>query len=174
MTSTAQGRASRTRGHTAERRVAAHLRDHGFPDAATSRSALGHDGTRQAGDLVDVPGLCIDVKDVAGSAWPTWLRQARAEAEPAGLVPVVVRRTRGNPDVGEWVAVADWDWVPLSCRIRVGSTRSMAALLAMGDDRWCANESDGGQACPAMVDLGGGWIAMRFSDVVASAKGMAP
>ncbi len=176
MTSTTQGRAARRRGHVAECRVAAYLRDHGFPDAATSRSALGHDGTRQPGDIVGVPGLCIDVKDVARSAFPTWLRQARAEAEPGGLIPVVVRRTRGNPDVGEWIAVVSNGTRPFdgSCRTVLGSIHSVKAHLERSASWTC-----GGEGCPPMVALTDGWTlgewnATRFAHVVTLAEGMAP
>lgn len=160
----ATGRAARTRGHSAERRVAAHLRDHGFPDAATSRSALGHDGTRQPGDIVGVPGLCISVKDVAGSAFPTWLRQARAEAEPAGLIPVVVRRTRGNPDVGEWIAVADWAGLGYVVVPAITPRPKWEALVVNAEERGWEDVVVGSD----------GWAAMRFATLVARAKGMAP
>jgi hypothetical protein len=44
--------------------------------------------------------VVIEVKDVKGSAWPTWCRQAEAEA--GGRPWIVVRRERGNTDVGSW------------------------------------------------------------------------
>jgi hypothetical protein len=94
------GAASRRRGHDAERKVAAWLRANGYPDAATTRSALGHDGFHAPGDVLGVPGVVIEVKDVKGSAWPTWCRQAEAEAE--GRPWIVVRRERGVTDVGNW------------------------------------------------------------------------
>lgn len=91
------GRANRRRGADAERAVVAWLRRHGYPDA---RRYLAGDG-RQPGDIDAIPGVCIEVKDCASSAWPTWCRQARAEAGPH-RVAVVVRRLRGAPDVGSW------------------------------------------------------------------------
>ena len=96
------GRANRRRGHQAERAVCQYLRTHGWPDAMTTRAKLGHDGATAPGDISGVPA-CIEVKDVAGSSWPTWIAQARAEARP-GQQWIVVRRKRGTPDVGKWDA----------------------------------------------------------------------
>jgi hypothetical protein len=90
--------ANRRRGADAERQVVAFLREHGWPDA---RRYLAGDG-RQPGDVDVWPGWAIEVKDRAGSAWPTWRKQAVMEA--GGRAPVVVRRTRGVPDVGLWTA----------------------------------------------------------------------
>ena len=92
--------ANRTRGHTAERNVAAWLRDHGYPDARTTRSTLGHDGAHAPGDVIGPVGLVIEVKDVAASSYPSWCKQAEAEAN--GRPWVVVRRKRGVTDVGLW------------------------------------------------------------------------
>ena len=92
------GRANRARGARAEVAVVNWLRDHGYPDA---RRYLAGDG-RQPGDIDAIPGVSIEVKDVAASAWPTWCQQA-VDAS-GGRIPVVVRRTRGVTDVGEWQA----------------------------------------------------------------------
>ena len=89
--------AQRNRGARAEVAVVNYLRDQGWPDA---RRYLAGDG-RQPGDIDWHPLVCLEVKDVKRSSWPTWCRQAAAEARP-GMVPVVVRRTRGVTDVGEW------------------------------------------------------------------------
>lgn len=93
------GAANRRRGADAERSVVTYLRTHGWPDA---RRYLAGDG-RQPGDIDAIPGIVIEVKDVAASAWPTWCRQAEAQA---GLhrAWIVVRRTRGTRDVGQWGA----------------------------------------------------------------------
>lgn len=101
------GAANRRRGHDAERAVVNYLRNNGWPDA---RRYLSGDG-RQPGDIDFHPLICLEVKDVAASAWPTWCRQAAAEA-PTGTVPVVVRRTRGVPDPGLWECrVYQWGWL---------------------------------------------------------------
>lgn len=100
--------ANRRRGHDAERHVVQWLREHGYPEAHTTRSQLGHDGFHAPGDVVGPALLVIEVKDVAASCWPTWCRQAEAEA--GNLAWVVVRRLRGNPDVGQWPCKATTKW----------------------------------------------------------------
>ena len=102
-----RGAANRRRGANAERAVVAWLRANGYPHA---RRYLAGDG-RQPGDIDGVPGVCIEVKDIdpSRSAWPSWRAQVLAEA--GGRIPVVVRRTRGVTDVGQWEAettVLDW------------------------------------------------------------------
>lgn len=94
--------ANRRRGQRAEVAVVNWLRTHGYPDA---RRYLAGDG-RQPGDIDAIPGVVIEVKDVAASAWPTWCGQAKAEA--GGRDWIVVRRARGVTDVGEHPA-AWWD-----------------------------------------------------------------
>lgn len=90
--------ANRRRGADAERAVVRYLRSMGWDNA---RRYLAGDG-RQPGDIDFAPGVCLEVKDVASSAWPTWRAQCVAEA--GGRIPVVVRRTRGVRDVGQWEA----------------------------------------------------------------------
>jgi hypothetical protein len=105
--------ANRRRGHNAERAVVKYLRGQGFPDACTTRAKLGHDGATAPGDIDFHPLVTLEVKDVAASCWPSWCRQAAAEAR-VGLVPAVVRRTRGVPDVGAWECRVEWErwhWV---------------------------------------------------------------
>lgn len=94
-----RGRNARRRGASAENEVAKYLRTEGYPDA---RRYLAGDG-RQPGDIDWHPLVLVEVKDVAGSAWPTWCRQAIEEARE-GIAAVVVRRTRGVPDVALWQA----------------------------------------------------------------------
>lgn len=93
--------ANRRRGHDAERAVAKYLRDNGWPDACTTREKLGHDGATAPGDIDFHTLVTLEVKDVASSAWPSWCRQALAGSRP-GMIPMVVRRTRGVPHVGLW------------------------------------------------------------------------
>ena len=98
--------ANRRRGHDCERQIVRWLKTQGFPDACTTRAKLGHDGATAPGDIDFHPLVCLEAKDVAASAWPSWCRQAAAEARP-GMVPVVVRRTRTGDDVGAWEIRAD-------------------------------------------------------------------
>jgi len=103
--------AQRTRGHNCERAVARYLRRQGFDGAKTTRQMLGHDGAKAPGDVSFHPLIVLEVKDVAGSSWPSWCRQAANEA-PEGAVPAVVRRTRGVPDPGLWECrVRAWEWI---------------------------------------------------------------
>jgi hypothetical protein len=77
------------------------LRVNGYPEARTSRSALGTDGTRQKGDVLGGPaGWLIEVKNRKSSAWPTWLAEAALAAEGGKFV--VVRRLPGTSDVSRW------------------------------------------------------------------------
>lgn len=83
--------------------MVAWLRANGYPDA---RRYLAGDG-RQPGDVDFHPLVVLEVKDVAQSRWPSWCRQAAAEARE-GMVPVVVRRTRGVADPGAWECRVLW------------------------------------------------------------------
>lgn len=116
------GASNRRRGHDAERAVVRYLKERGFVDACTTRAKLGHDGATAPGDVDFHPLICLEVKDVAASAWPTWCRQAAAEA-PAGTVPVVVRRTRGEADPAGW-----------QCRIDV---RALLEWTGVDANRFC-------------------------------------
>lgn len=118
----ARGRSSRSRGHATENLVVTYLRAHGFPDAATTRSTLGHDGTRQPGDVTFSPGVVLSVKHVKTPAWPAWIREVAEEARAAGgwqagfspRVPAVVHRKLGEVNVGAWpcaVPLVHWDGV---------------------------------------------------------------
>jgi len=103
--------AARRRGHDCERQIVRYLKTEGFPDACTTRAKLGHDGATAPGDVDFHPLVCLEAKDVKQSAWPSWCRQAAAEARP-GMVPVVTRRTRSGDDVGAWKIRARWiDWM---------------------------------------------------------------
>lgn len=86
--------ANRRRGGRYESEVAKYLRSIGHEDARRYFSG----DSRQPGDIDGIPGVCIEAKDVAQSAWPSWRLQAQNEA--GKRVPIVVRRTRGNRDVG--------------------------------------------------------------------------
>lgn len=132
------GAANRRRGADAERAVVNYLRANGYPDA---RRTLAGDGL-QPGDIDFAPGIHLEVKDVASSAWPSW--RAQAVAECRGRIPIVVRRTRGVPDVGAWVAnVAVSDWFV------IGGALAYAAPVR----------------CPRTLAW---WLPMPFADVIAA------
>jgi len=108
--------AERNRGARCEVHVVNYLRSVGFPDA---RRYLAGDG-KQPGDIDAIPGVSIEVKDVAKSAWPSWRLQAVTAA--GGRIPIVLRRTRGVRDVGQWLCQVPWDrwnelggWVTMLC-----------------------------------------------------------
>lgn len=103
------GAAERRRGARAEVQVVNHLRVNGWPDA---RRYLAGDG-RQPGDIDVWPGIALEVKDRAQSAWPTWRQQALTEAGPT-RIPIVIRRERGDPDVGRWhTEITTLGWIAL-------------------------------------------------------------
>jgi hypothetical protein len=106
-TASERGASNRRKGYKAERDVVTYLRAHGYPDATTTRNALGHGGTKQPADVVGPVGCAIEVKNVTAAAWPKWLRQAVDQA--AELVPVVVRKQAGVTNVGRWPTVLRWD-----------------------------------------------------------------
>ena len=97
------GAASRRRGADAERAVVTWLRNNGHPNV---RRHHGADG-RAPGDIMGVPGVCIEVKDVAADRWTAWRAQLLAEC-PDGHIPILVRRVRGCSDVGAWDAEMPW------------------------------------------------------------------
>jgi hypothetical protein len=137
-TASARGRSNRNRGARAERAVVNWLRANGYPDA---RRYLAGDG-RQPGDIDFHPLITLEAKDPQDSCWPTWCRQAAAAAPP-GTVPVVVRRTRGNPDVGQW-----------ECRVRYPEARMLGdwgeCMLYSTPDPW--------------------WVGLPFADLIAAVR----
>lgn len=96
-----RGRSARRKGYAAELAVAAYLRSHGWAHACTTRAVLGHGGTKQPGDISGFHDrVALEVKSVAASAWPTWLRQAQQQAD--GRIPAVVRKTAAMTVCGLW------------------------------------------------------------------------
>lgn len=136
------GRASRDRGARAERAVVNHLRVNGWPDA---RRHHGADG-RAPGDIMGIPGVCIEVKDRASSAWPTWREQLLTECPPGDLA-LLIRRVRGQVDVGQWDAEM--------CRLE--------RWQLDGDERW-RNAAH----CPR-TDMP--WVRVTVDDILALLRG---
>lgn len=133
------GAAERRRGADAERAVVNYLRAQGWPDA---RRYLAGDG-RQPGDVDWHPLVVLEAKDCAESRWPTWCRQAVAQAGP-GQVPCVVRRARGVPDVGQW-------------EVRVRVFEAIVVLQHRSGGRWLTGDPH--------VD-GWPWLPMTMADLV--------
>ena len=120
--------ANRARGARAEVAVVNWLRGHGCPDA---RRYLAGDG-RQPGDIDAIPGVSIEVKDRKQSAWPTWRELALAEAGP-NRIAVVVRRTRGVPDVGLWVTQMP---LPMWRALQGPDRQVVTAICPRTERRW--------------------------------------
>lgn len=90
---------SQAKGTTAETAVVNWLKEHGFPYA--ERRALS--GAQDRGDIANVPGVVIEVKNCARLALAEWVDEAQHEADNArvSVFAVVHKRPRkGNP--GEW------------------------------------------------------------------------
>lgn len=83
----------RRKGASGEREVVALLRAHNLPVDRTGRQS----GISVRGDLTGVPGYHFEVKRQETLRVPSWLRQAREDAQN-GDVPVVAFRQSGQ----EW------------------------------------------------------------------------
>jgi len=92
-------RAERDKGARGEREVATILRAHHLPAVRTPNSG----GLHVRGDLTGVPGYHFEVKRQETLRLPTWLKQARDEADFA--VPVVAWRTNHS----DWYAALPLD-----------------------------------------------------------------
>lgn len=108
------GATSRRKGHAFEVAVANYLVARDIP-AATTRSLLGHGGTRQPGDVITEPvfgyELAIECKNLTQGSWPSIVAQAVRQATPPRQVPVAVRKRRGVGDPGTATTlVPHWFW----------------------------------------------------------------
>lgn len=93
------GAAERRRGADAERELAQILRD-GLVDD-TIRRNLG--AARNGGDDITVGRYRIEAKNCKTISMPAWLRQAAAQCDRPGDVPVVAFRQKG----GQWYATIE-------------------------------------------------------------------
>lgn len=88
---------AKQKGTLAETAVVRYLRERGFD---VHRQVLT--GARDEGDIRGLP-VAVEVKNCAVVAMPAWLREARAEADNAGLpVGVVVHHPKGQGQVEGW------------------------------------------------------------------------
>ena len=100
------GSYSRRRGNTAEVEVCAALRRLGI-EAITSRNARG--GAQQGPDIVcpDLP-VAVEVKSQSRDALPSWVDQARGQAD--GTAPgAVVHKRRGKARAEGWFVTMQFD-----------------------------------------------------------------
>jgi hypothetical protein len=157
-----RGRRNRARGGDAERKVVKAAKAAGFPNAR--RYGAGDGAQPGDVDLGDRGArLCLEVKDVASSSWPKWLRQAADEAAARDLVPVVVRRTRGLPDAAQWPAVVPSSGlvelggvVPLTRVVR-GSARPAEWVATHGRVEWLDGD-------------GAAWAVVRLEEILRAAR----
>jgi Holliday junction resolvase len=89
----------RDKGARGEREVVDVFRAY-FPDLAVQRAAGGTE--QQSGDLVRVPGAFVSVKRQEILRLPLWIREAEAEADGLGLVPVIAYRTNQGGPAPDW------------------------------------------------------------------------
>lgn len=103
--------ASKRKGTAAETAVVGYLREHGFPHA--ERRAL--EGCNDRGDVANVPGVVLEVKNCARMELAGWMDEARVEARNAEVdVFAVVHKRRGKGDPAEWFVT-----LPLSVFVEV-------------------------------------------------------
>ena len=99
------------RGYATQRLIANRWRDNGIAPYAKSAGA-----GEQGNDILDVPGLAVEIKARDTVTLPAALRQARAGMAADGnlAVPIVVWRHNGQGEaaIGEWtvtLSLADFE-----------------------------------------------------------------
>lgn len=98
--------ASKQKGTRAESAVVAYLKENGFPHA--ERRALT--GNKDKGDVSNIPGVVVEVKDCRTMTLAAWVDEANAEAVNAGVdIGVVIHHRPRKGDVGQWYATMDVD-----------------------------------------------------------------
>ena len=90
----------RRKGRAAEREVVTYLREQDIPVEDLNRS--GFDG----GDLEIDEVIAGEVKNHVSYDFPSWLRQAKAQAMP-GQIPVVFAKRNKTTDVSKWFVVLE-------------------------------------------------------------------
>jgi hypothetical protein len=99
------GAAARRKGLDAERAVARYLREKGFPEAFTARSASG--GMQEGPDILGVPGVSLEVKSRKALDIGAALHQASSQAHLFSLPVVLVKPYGiGLDSVGDWWAIS--------------------------------------------------------------------
>ena len=87
------------RGRKTQELVADRLR-HLYPDAKGVPASL------PGVDVLNTPGLALEVKATASVTLPAWLRQARKNAQPGDLPVAIYRPNGAGPEsIDDWGAV---------------------------------------------------------------------
>jgi Holliday junction resolvase len=94
---------SKRKGNAAERAVANHFRDHGYPYAERTRAGWSND----RGDIDGVPGVCVEVKAEKQIALARYMEELETEIRNARAeTGVVIIKRRGVSAVSDWYACA--------------------------------------------------------------------
>lgn len=125
--------AQRRKGNRAEVALAKWLREHGWPEARTTRDARG--GSQGGADICGVPGWAIEVKSVATADPLKWMAQAERQAGVDETPLVIWKPTRrAVADPGRWITARRVTWPtrgPCDVRLVCPSTDLDAALCAV-------------------------------------------
>lgn len=98
------GATSRRKGKTAEQAVVKALKTLGV-NAMTGRAATG--GYQNGADIIcDLP-VCLEVKNHSRDALPSWIDQAREQADDAP--GAVVHKRHGKADAAKWFVTMQLD-----------------------------------------------------------------
>jgi hypothetical protein len=93
---------ARRKGSQTEALLVSFLRANGYPHAERRHLNGSHD----LGDVVGIPGVCLEVKSGARLDLSGWLAELEVEQEHADAhIGAVVVRPKGRPDPADWFAV---------------------------------------------------------------------
>ena len=91
---------AKAKGRATENQAVEWLRSKGWIHAERRHLA----GSEDMGDVVGIPGMCIEVKSAATWAPVRWLRETEAERENSGAsVAFCMARPKGGTNVDDWV-----------------------------------------------------------------------
>jgi Holliday junction resolvase len=96
---------NKQKGDKAERDVAYWFNDHGWQYAERARNA---GQPKDRGDIVGIPGFCIQVKDRGTIRLREWVDGTLEQKENARAdTGLLIAKRRGVSDVGRWYAVLE-------------------------------------------------------------------
>ena len=91
---------AKAKGRATENQAVEWLRSKGWVNAERRRLA----GTEDLGDVVGIPGMCIEIKSAAQWAPVKWLRECETERlNSDATVAFVMARPKGGTNVDDWV-----------------------------------------------------------------------